>query len=173
MVLPHHSQISESDEKKPDIIDATKKDDVDTELVRKLASKTIAVPGSPEKGKKVTAKQNGVASSLTDISMEEPPKSGLKPTKKLNNFMEHSQSSPSVNNYGNTYTGMALENKQSATVYTLTAPVAEELCPGNIFSLYTSHKATSVAEELCPGNIFSLYTSHKTTSVAEELCPGR
>lgn len=43
-------------------------DDVDTELVRKLASKTIAVPGSPEKGgKKVTAKQNGVASSLTDI----------------------------------------------------------------------------------------------------------
>ncbi|CAG2192383.1 ANKS6 [Mytilus edulis] len=147
-------------------------DDVDTELVRKLASKTIAVPGSPEKGgKKVTAKQNGVASSLTDISMEEPPKSGLKgwlnrlsnrfrnikigrtlnlsnrvvsmssekstsvqdltlkstnspkvPVKKMNNFMEHSQSSPSipsVNNYGNTYTGMALENKQSATVYTL------------------------------------------------------
>ncbi|XP_076113412.1 uncharacterized protein LOC143081062 [Mytilus galloprovincialis] len=40
----------------------------------------------------------------------------------MNYFMEHSQSSPSippVNNYGNTYTGMALENKQSATVYTL------------------------------------------------------
>ena len=42
-------------------------DDVDTELVRKLASKAISDSGSPEKGKKVTPKQNGVTSSVTDI----------------------------------------------------------------------------------------------------------
>jgi hypothetical protein len=32
-----------------------------------LASKAISVSGSPEKGKKVTPKQNGVTSSVTDI----------------------------------------------------------------------------------------------------------
>lgn len=143
-------------------------DDVDTELVRKLASKAISVSGSPEKGKKVTPKQNGVTSSVTDISMEEQPKTGLKgwlnrlsnrfrnikigrtlnlsnrvvampsekstsvqdltlksgnspkvPTRKMNNFMEQGQPTTSVGNYGTTLTGIAFENKQNSSMYTL------------------------------------------------------
>lgn len=43
---------------------------MDTELVRKLASKTIAVPASPEKGKKSVPKTpNGVTASMNDIRL--------------------------------------------------------------------------------------------------------
>ncbi|XP_062592175.1 ankyrin repeat and SAM domain-containing protein 6-like [Saccostrea cucullata] len=135
-------------------------DDVDTDLLRLLASKAMTV-NKVDKSKKHWSKQNGVSvSASTDSSIDDTQKTGLRgwlsrlsnrfrnikkinvtnrlapmptletsisvqdlsfknnssPTvpKKVNNFVDPIQTSP-VTNYGT----MTLENKQSASRYTL------------------------------------------------------
>ncbi|VDI04228.1 Hypothetical predicted protein [Mytilus galloprovincialis] len=95
----------------------------------------------------------------------------------MNYFMEHSQSSPSippVNNYGNTYTGMSLENKQSATVYTLDInppssnmsndtlkPIIPPFLPPPSFALDTVGSTRKPVSARGPGSSSSVITADR------------
>ncbi|KAJ8302584.1 hypothetical protein KUTeg_018980 [Tegillarca granosa] len=90
-------------------------DDVDTDLLRLLAAKAMAV-NKVDKSKKHWPKQNGMTPPIqADPGLDDQPKSGLKPNKRMNNYVDPVQTTSSITSYET----MWLETQKSASMYTL------------------------------------------------------